>query len=52
MEHEGATLDLQATEDKTVIGDNVEERDSPEAREANEDKHAKIKEMNEKEEIE
>ena len=42
LEYEGATFDLQATEDKTVIGDNVEERDSP----VNEDKHAKIKEMN------
>ena len=45
LEYEGATLDLQVTEG---IRDNVEERDSP----VNEDKHAKIKEMNEKEEIE
>ena len=35
MEYEGATLDLQVTEDKTVIGDNIEERDSPEARKVN-----------------
>ena len=46
MEYEGATVDLQVTEDKKGIRDSVEERDSPETRRVHEDQHAKIEEIN------
>ena len=46
MDYEGATLELQVTEDETYIRDNVEENDSPETRSVHEDQHAKIEEMN------
>ena len=46
MKHEGANLELHVTEDKTHIGDNAEEYDSPETKRINEDQHAKIEEMN------
>ena len=41
-------MDLKATEERKVIRDNDGKVDSPEDRETNEDKHIKIKEMNEK----